>query len=133
MPLLEGRRSQPDQLLSIRACLYVSWACMLAGVMGNAPRALRATVVFNPAQLQEAVRSGAEHIVINDHIDMRATPRFSEATSLDSGMVAIVANAQAGYTKTIMVCVTALSGISCWSTFRMRQEVNLPCSIYIHG
>lgn len=83
---------------------------MLAGVTGNAPRARGATAVSNPAQFQEAVRSGAEHIVINDHINMEASPRFSEATTLDSGMIAVVANAQGGYTKSIRVRLPAFSG-----------------------
>ena len=73
-------------------------------VAGNvSPLSPEAMAVSNPSQLQEAVRAGTRHVVINQHLDMTATPRFSETTVLDAAMLAIVRNENGEYTQSIVV------------------------------
>ena len=71
--------------------------------MPRPPGRLEAVEVRNPSQFQVAVREGVKHIVINEHLDMRSTPRFSETTIMDAGMIAIVPNELGKYTETIRV------------------------------
>lgn len=71
--------------------------------VGNASNARPGLGVSTPSQFQEAVRAGIKHVVIKDHLDMRNTAKFSYATKLDTGMIAIVANARNQYTSSIRV------------------------------
>ena len=59
--------------------------------------------VASPTEFQDAVRSGVKHIIINEHLDMTTTPRFSETTIADTAVIAIVPNANKGYASTIRV------------------------------
>lgn len=77
----------------------------VGGIVGDVPPGSvpEAVAVRNPSQLQMAVRSGVTHIVIAEHLDMTTTPRFSETTIMDAGMLAIVPNEFGQYTQTIRV------------------------------
>eukprot|EP00892_Ulva_mutabilis_P003618 jgi/Ulvmu1/1628/UM113_0005.1 len=57
--------------------------------------------VASPPQLQDAVRSGARHIVITEHLDLRQLSRFAETTFLDSAVLAIVQNRLGQHTSII--------------------------------
>lgn len=117
MSLREGSSAQ----CAMRGLIYPSIlavAMYVSGVSGNASgNPPRAVPVRNPAQFQEAVRSGVAHIVINEHLDMTTTPRFSETTIMDAGMIAIVSNPNGGWTRTIRVR-------GCLMLFTL---CNLPC------
>jgi hypothetical protein len=46
--------------------------------------------VTTPEQFQEQVRLGTPHIVITQHLNMAASPRFSVSTIMDDAIIAIV-------------------------------------------
>lgn len=102
MRLLEGRCRQPAMLLLINVYVILLLSS-IASVSGNASATPEAVVVSNPSQFQRAVRQGVNHIVIAEHLDMTNTPRFSETTIMDAGMIFIVPNDQNEYTKSIRV------------------------------
>ena len=102
MRLLERRCRQPAMLLLINV-YAILLSSFIASVSGNASATPEAVVVSNPSQFQRAVRQGVNHIVIAEHLDMTNTPRFSETTIMDAGMIAIVPNEQNEYTKSIRV------------------------------
>lgn len=103
MCLRDGRRAQ----FEMRRFTYAAVCIMMtfvASVVGDVPASTpEAVAVRNPSQFQVAVRSGVKHIVINEHLDMTTTPRFSETTIMDAGMIAIVPNEKGEYTRTIRV------------------------------
>ena len=82
----------------------------VGGVAGdtsaNTPEAVAVTssykAVTSPSEFQDAVRSGVKHIIINEHLDMTTTLRFSETTIADTVVIAIAPNDD-GYTSTIRV------------------------------
>lgn len=72
-----------------------------------------AVVVATPGQFQEAVRAGVEHIVISDHLDMTQTPRFSETTVMDSGMIAVVPSIAESSIRSIRVRLMQAHACAC--------------------
>lgn len=62
-----------------------------------------ATAVASPLQLQQAVRTGAQHIVITEHLDMMAVASSLEAARVDDGVSAVVASVDGGRTQSLRV------------------------------
>lgn len=89
--------------------LFLSLLCL--AVPGVLCDAVEAMPVYTPDQFQRAVREGVDHVIVSEHLDMTATPRFSEDTVMDSAMVAIVPNinsADLSQTWSIRVCSCAV-------------------------
>jgi hypothetical protein len=62
-----------------------------------------AAFVYTPEELQNAVRLGVQHVVIQAHMDLATLPRLS-ATTLMSGAVLALSNDASGiYTQSIRV------------------------------
>lgn len=62
--------------------------------------------VKTASQLQQAVRSGKRHVIINDHLDLTQIPRFADTTALDTSVLAVRPNPAGQYTASIQVCIS---------------------------
>ena len=106
MRVRDGRAAQGVMKTVVYAMVFAVLT-FGGGVVGDVPPGTmsipEAVAVSSPSQLQVAVRSGVKHIVINEHLDMTSSPRFSRTTVLDAGMLAIVPNENGEYTRTIRV------------------------------
>lgn len=107
MRVRDGRAAQGVMKTVVYAMVFAVLTFGGGGVVGDVPPGAisipEAVAVRSPSQLQVAVRSGVKHIVINEHLDMTSSPRFSRTTVLDAGMLAIVPNEYGEYTRTIRV------------------------------
>lgn len=93
---------RPFVALIVQGLLLVDGATANA-VVSTPGAAAGAIVVTTPSQLQEAVRSGQRHVIINDHLDLTKSPKFSETTALDTSVLAVVQTGSGHFTQSIQV------------------------------
>lgn len=99
-----ARRSRLTLVAAAFLCAFLTGGRVVADAQAHDRASVRfAEAVSTPAALQEAVRSGKQHIVLNDHLDMTKTERFSMTAVPDSGVLAIVQNGFGQYTRSIRV------------------------------
>lgn len=95
-------------------------------VVSDAGTLSESVVVTTPAELQEAVRSGLRHVIINDHLDLTQAPRFSETTVLDSSVLAVGQTRSGQYTASIQVRPPGYPLIQSRPSFRSRTTPRPP-------
>lgn len=103
MRVRDGHNAHGAVKNCIKAILLAALPFMGVVVSDMLPGPPLAVAVRNPAEFQEAVRGGVRHVVITEHLDMTTTPRSPNATILDAGIIAVVANEFGRHTATIRV------------------------------
>ena len=80
-------------------------SCVVAhGLEARVPAAANDIAEVTTArQLQESIRSGVQHVIVNSHIDISILPSLSGHSGPGARVLAIQQNSDGQYTKTIRV------------------------------